>query len=103
MFGDAYKVNNKAAGMLVCSPIDATLGVTASAPEETLIFNVESEIHEVISELLAPTFVPAEPENTPNRMPLSSTMELPVTGARDSTAFVKTGFINEMLTCNDVV
>jgi hypothetical protein len=103
MPGDWYRVRNNAASMLDCSPIDEMMEVTASAPEETLILNVESEIHAEISEMLAPTFVAAELENAPKPFPLSFTMKLPVTGARDSAAFVTTGLINEMLTCIDVV
>ena len=97
MFGDSYSVKSSGAALLDCKPTETIMGVIARTPEETLIFNMESENQKVISEAVDLTLVPVEPENSPKCFPLNCNILLPVTGAHDHTTFETSGFENKML------
>ena len=92
IFGSWYRDKCKGTALFDCKPTEAITKVNACAPEEILIFTVESDSHCVTSEALDPSFIPGEPPTSSKLLPFISTMKLPVTGARNCTELFMSGF-----------
>jgi hypothetical protein len=97
MIGDSKRVKSGGAAMLLCKPTEAMAEDVASTPEETFVFNIDSDSQNVISDAVDPILVPVEPEDSPKFLPANCTTKLPEAGAHNRKTFETSALDKETL------